>query len=245
MDDGQELIPPLQGCLYCHAEGTTELHEPRKIFGFGNDYPLLKCRRCESTALLDYTPAEPSAWRILYKHVNTTPRYYYVALHLGRAGWLTAEDALEISTNGFVQRRRVQQARAGDLSWLRPSPLHPPPPLMHPAEVVYLTLRGVTLQEVPPSGFLVHAESGAVLDSGKFYVTGRRLHLLGQRRDWSHALDEIEHVDYDEEGWTLIFRTSDRLLQYRGMNIPEQFDAQLVATVIEALWQRNLDRSES
>lgn len=242
-DDGLGLIPPLQGCLYCHAEGTTELFEPRKILGFGNDYPVLKCRRCESTALLDYTPTEPSSWRIRYKHVNTAPRYYYVALHLGKAGWLSAEDALEISTNGFVQRRRVQQAHAGDLSWLRPAPLHPPPPLMHPNEAVYLTLRGVTLQEAPPSGFWVRSEAGTVLDSGKFYVTGRRLHLLGQRRDWSHPLDAIAHIHYDAHGWTLAFRASDRLLQYRGMNIPEQFDAQLVAAIIETLWQNRLSAS--
>ncbi len=239
MDDGQGLIPPLQGCLYCHAEGTTVLSEPRKFLGFGNDYPVLKCRRCESTALLDYTPADSLSWRIHYKHVNTAPRYYYVALHLGQAGWLTAEDVLEISTNGFVQRRRVQQTRAGDLDWLRPAPLHPPPPLMHPGENVYLTLRGVTLQEAPPSGFLARTESGAILDSGKFYVTGNSLHLLGQRRDWSYPLEDVTHVDYDEQGWTVVFRTADRLLQFRGMNIPDQLDAQLIATVIEILWQHS------
>ncbi len=237
-DDRQGLIPPLQGCLYCHAEGTTALHRPRKLLGFGNDYPLLKCSRCGSTALLDYTPAEPSAWRIRYKHVNTAPRYYYVALHLGRAGWLSAEDALAVSTDGFVQRRRVQQARAGELAWLRPAPLQPPPPLMQPDEAVYLTLRGVTLQEALPVGFLVRAESGAVLDSGKFYVTGQRLHLLGQRRDWSHTLEAIWRVEYDEQGWTLHLRTPERPLQYRGLNIPDQFDAQLVAAVIEALRPR-------
>ncbi len=244
MDDGQDLIPPLQGCLYCHAEGTTELSEPRKLLGFGNNYPLLKCRRCASTALLDYTPADPSSWRIRYKHINTGPRYYYVALHLGRAGWLSAEDALEVSINGFVQRRRVQQARSGDLEWLRPSPLRPPPPLMPPGEAVYLTLRGVTLQEASSSGFLSRSENIAVLDSGKFYVTEEQLYLLGQRRDWAHALANIVQVDYNEQGWTLTFRTTDRLLQYRGMNIPDQFDAQLVATIIETLWQRHLNDSE-
>ena len=41
-------IPPLQGCLYCHAEGTLTLHEGRKILGLGGDYPTVKCSRCES-----------------------------------------------------------------------------------------------------------------------------------------------------------------------------------------------------
>jgi len=53
--------------------------------------------------------------------------FYYVMLYLGRAGWLSADQALKASRNGFVQRQRVQQVQGGDLEWLHPMPLDPPP----------------------------------------------------------------------------------------------------------------------
>src|SRR5690554_1514124 len=99
------LLPPLQGCLYCHAEGTTALYPSRKILGVGSDYPVLKCSRCGTSAEFDADPALPEAWHIRYRHVNRDPRYYYVALHFGRAGWLSAQEALAISTDGYVQRQ--------------------------------------------------------------------------------------------------------------------------------------------
>lgn len=234
MDD-VALIPPLQGCLYCHQQGTTLLTESRKLFGFGSDYPQLKCTHCESVALLDVVADAPQDWRIRYRRVNHAPEYYYVAIHLGEAGWLSGDDALAISTNGFVQRQRREQAGRGDLTWLDPAPLRPPPPLMSPAETVYLTLKGVTFQELPPPGLLARPDQGAVLDSGKFYITDQKLHLLGQRRDWSHQLIEIQHIDYDDQAWTFILNTPGEPRQYRGLNAWDQLDAQLVAAVTDAL----------
>ncbi len=235
MDDGSfadlQYLPPLQGCLYCHAEGTTTLLPGRKLFGFGSDIPTLKCERCHAVASLDINLDDPNDWRIRYRRVDHSSRYYYVSIYLGKAGWLSAYEALTASRNGYAQRARVAQTKAGDLSWLRPGSLRPSPPTMDPEEQVYLTLRAVTLQETPPSGFLVRPDQGTVLDSGKFYVTGERLHLLGQRHDWSHDLADVQKIEYDGKAW-LVYLDGQH---YRGLNVAEQYDAQLVATVIEEL----------
>lgn len=228
-------IPPLQGCLYCHAEGTLTFTEPRKILGLGSDYPTVKCSHCDSVALLDQNPDAPDQWRIRYRRVNSAPEYYYVALHLGEAGWLAAEDALAISTNGFVQRQRMRQTAAGDLRWLHAAPLNPPLPSMHPAEAVYLTLKGVTLREAAPPGLLVRPDQGTLLDSGKCYITDQQLHLLGQRRDWSHLLHDIQEITYDAQGWTVRLESADTPLHYRGINALDQLDAQLIAEIIQTL----------
>lgn len=235
------LIPPLQGCLYCHTEGTLTLHEGRNILGLGSDYPTVKCSHCESVALLDVNPDAPDQWRIRYRRVNSAPQYYYVAWHLGTAGWLSAQDALAISINGFVQRQRAQQAAAGDLSWLHAAPLDPPPPLMTIHEIVYLTLKGVTLREASPTGLLTRPDQGVLLDSGKCYVTDQKLHLLGQRRDWSHALSDVQDITYDQQGWTVLLVHPGAAQQYRGINSPEQLDAQLVAEVVKTLSKNSSD----
>jgi len=231
----QPSIPPLAGCLYCHSEGTTLLAAPRQFWRLGTSFPLVRCTQCQSIAQLDYDPENPEWWRIRYRQVNRDPRFYYVMHNLGGVGWLDAPAALEISRRGFVQRQRVQQTQRGDLAWLHPAPLDPPLPLMTPDELVYLTLSGVTFQQAPPTGFLVRADQGPVLDSGKFFVTGHNLHLLGQRRDWSHPLTHIEDVFYDARSWRVLVSSGDELLQYRGTNIANQWDAQLVAAIISAL----------
>ncbi len=231
-------IPPLQGCLCCHQEDGMVLSESRKILGMGSDYPVLKCSFCGSVALLDVNSGAEDNWRIRYRRVNPAPEFYYVALHFGAAGWLRARDALTISTNGFVQRERLQQVARGDLRWLKPAPLNPPPPLMDSREMVYLSLRGVTFQETPPSGLFARPDGGAVLDSGKFYVTGQKLHLLGQRRDWTHPLGAVAAVDYDDRAWVIVIDDAGESQQYRGLNSSDQYDAQLVAAVVGALRQR-------
>jgi hypothetical protein len=244
MSSEVSTIPPLLGCLYCHAEGATTLSPGRRFLGFGGDYPVLTCSHCASVALLDYDPEDSQNWRIRYRRVNRAPRYYYVAIYLGKAGWLSAQKALAASRSGYVQRARVQQAKAGDLSWLQPAPLNPPPPFMGGEEVVYLTLRAVTFQEAPPSGLLVRADQGAVLDSGKFYVTDQKMHLLGQRRDWSHRLRDVQKVAFDDRAWTIVLNTPGQPQQYRGPNVLDQFDPQLVAAVVETLWTRDLDQGQ-
>lgn len=234
-------LPPLQGCLYCHSEGTTSLTIGRKWWRFGSDYPLLKCSHCNSTALLDYSASNLDRWQICYRRVNRAPRYYYVALHFGQSDWLPAPQALAISTDGFVQRKRVAQAKAGELDWLQPPPADIPD--QDGNERVYLSLKGVTLQNAPPPGlFSLGSQEGPVLNSGKLLATDRALYLLGQRRNWSQPLEKIWKVSYDRKFWTVIFVGEDnQLQQYRGVNATDQWDAQLISTVIEALWNPSSD----
>jgi len=232
-----EHLPPLQGCLYCHSEGTTTLSDSRKILGFGNGFPLLRCSHCNSVAFFAYEEGHLDNWRIKYRRVNRASRYYYVSVYLGRAGWLSASKALEISTNGFVQRMRVAQAKSGDLTWLShsSSQSQPSPACVNAEERVYLTLKAVTLQETPPPGILVRSQQGALLDSGKFYVTDQRLYLLGQRRDWFYTFDEISRIDYNDKYWTIYLDVPDQEQRLRGANVSDQLDAQLVAAVVESL----------
>lgn len=235
MPDNQTLtqLPPLQGCLVCHAEEATSLSEPRKLFGFGHNYPVLRCSQCGAVALLD--ASLPDEWRINYRRLSRDPAYYYVAVHFGKAGWLSAQQALTISTDGFVQRQRVRQARMSDLGWLRPKTLNPPPPVMDIQEQVFLTLKGVTYQDASVFSRWGRSGGGDLLDSGKLYVTDRALHLLGQRRNWSHALADIQRVTYDRRAWTIVLSTPSHPQQYRGVHVSDQFDPQLVATIVEAL----------
>lgn len=231
------LPAPLQGCLYCHAEGTVSLVEGRKILGFGSGLPSLTCRRCGSVALFEAEPGS-DRWRIRYKKVNRAPQYYYVMVFLGSAGWLEADEALEISRNGYVQRRRVEQATHGDLSWLSPAPLNPPPPLMSPDENVYLTIDPVAFQQVQAGATpsFRGQSDGSVLDSGCFYLSDRKVHLLGHRRDWSHKLSDIHDVQHTDSHWRIYVGTTGQY--YQGANHPSQIDAQLFIAVVRALISR-------
>ncbi len=233
MVEDMASLPPLQGCLYCHSEGTITRSEPRRFLGFGDVYPQLKCSACGAVALFDLTDGD---WRIRYKRFSRAASFYYVALHLGAAGWLSSGDALDISTEGFVQRKRVEQAKVGKLSWLQAAPLLPPPPLMTPEEKVFLSLRGVAYQQSALPGFWARSDQAEVLDTGTFYVTDYKLHLLGQRRDWSHRLSDIRKVAYDHRSWTIYLNTAGSAEFYRGMALASQMDPQLFSAVVEALW---------
>src|SRR5579859_611730 len=227
-----DVPAPLQGCLYCHAEGTVTLSAGRKLFGFGSGLPTLTCSNCGSVALFEQGP-DAQHWRIRYKSVNRASRYYYVMLYLGKAGWLTDAKALEISRNGFVQRQRIQQVQRGDFSWLGPSPLDPPPPLMSPDEVVYLTVNPVTYQQAMRAGSVLARGEENVLDSGRLYLTDKKVHLLGHRRDWSHKLTEIQRIEHTDEYWRIYVGDSEQ--HYQGTNFPDQIDAQLFTTIVKVL----------
>jgi len=227
-----EIPAPIQGCLYCHTEGSITLTEGRKILGFGSGLPTLACSSCGSVALFESGP-DPDNWRIRYKNVNKAPRFYYVMLYLGKAGWLTAEQALEASRNGFVQRQRIQQAQRGDFSWLHPAPLSPPPPLMSHDELVYVTVNPVTFQQAMRAGSVLAQGEENVLDSGRFYLTDKKLHLLGHRRDWSHKLTDVQRIEHNDEYWRVYVGESEQ--HYQGANLPDQIDAQLFTTIIKLL----------
>ncbi|HML20156.1 MAG TPA: hypothetical protein PKD09_00820 [Aggregatilinea sp.] len=235
--DGDILrLPPLQGCLYCHTEGTTALFPGRRILGIGSDFPILKCSRCGTTADFDADPALPDAWHIRFRHCNHDPRYFYVAQHFAGAGWLTAQQALTISTDGFIQRQRVQQAQSGDLSWLQPEQM----PVAEREGQPYLSLKGVTLQETNSSSFFGFGGSSAVLDSGKLFVTAEYLYLDGQRQVWKYPFDMLGGIRYTDQAWIVAIEHGDQPLTMQGVNLSDQFDVQLIAAVIEALWRKSL-----
>jgi hypothetical protein len=183
-------------------------------------------------ALFEAGPT-PDSWRIRYKSVNKAPRFYYVMLYLGKAGWLTAEQALEASRNGYVQRQRIQQAQRGDFSWLHPAPLNPPPPLMSHDENVYVTVNPVTFQQAMRAGSVLAQGEENVLDSGRFYLTDKKLHLLGHRRDWSHKLTDVQRIEHNDEYWRVYVGESEQ--HYQGTNLPDQIDAQLFTTIVKML----------
>src|SRR2546423_3478379 len=121
MTDTVQIPAPLQGCLYCHTEGTVTLSEGRKVLGFGSGVPTITCSNCGSVAFFE-AGTNPDDWRIRYKSVNKSPRFYYVMLYPRRAGWLSAEEAVTPSRNGFVPRPRVPEVQRGEFSWLPPAP---------------------------------------------------------------------------------------------------------------------------
>lgn len=229
-------LPPLQGCLYCHTEGTTALFPNRRLLGIGSDFPILKCSRCGTTAEFDADPALPEVWHIRFRRCNHDPRYFYVAQQFSKAGWLTAQQALTISTDGYIQRQRVQQAQSGDLSWLQPEQI----PADERAGQPYLSLKGVTLQETSGPGFFGLGSSAAVLDSGKLFVTADYLYLDGQRRVWKYPFDDLENVRHTDQAWIVAIEQGDQQLSMQGVSLPDQIDVQLVAAVIEALWRKYL-----
>ena len=233
------LLPvPLRGCLYCHAEGTVTLGESRKVLGLGSNTPVLTCSQCAAVAQFEEGQM-PDEWRIRYRSANHSARYYYVWQHLGQAGWLDADEALNASLIGFIQRHRVQQVLHGELDWLRPAPLSDPPSLMSPDELVYVTLIPASLRQATRrNGVLAMGSEDPVQDVGRCYVTDRKLHLIGQRRDWAHKLSEIQRVDQSERYWRAY--VGDGGQYYQGENLPGQLDAQLFASVIRALCKPDL-----
>src|SRR5258708_32873396 len=101
-EQSDQVPAPLQGCLYCHTEGGMTLSESRKILGFGSGLPTLTCSHCHTTATFE-AGSDADNWRIKYKTCNKAPRFYYVMIQLGNAGWLTADQALDISRIGYIQ----------------------------------------------------------------------------------------------------------------------------------------------
>ena len=228
----RDVPPPMLGCLFCHAEGTIIHAEGRKLFGLGEGLPTLTCSSCGSVAVLEMHN-NGNEWRIRYRKYNREREFYFAALRLGKAGWLSADEALDLSTKAYIQRQRVQQAQRGDLAWLKPIHLSPPPPIVSANETIFLTFRYVTLRQGQGGRFSQNDDN--IQDSGAFYITNSHVHLLGQKRNWSYKLVDIRKVDYDDEGWLVYLKNSDTHEYFRGENHDEMPDAQLVANVVQAL----------
>lgn len=224
--------PPLVGCLICHTEGTTSLLEGRRFLSFGSDSPILECSNCQSSAFLDWNEERPDYWRIKYRKIQ--PPNYHAALVFINAGWIEAEQALEFSTEIYVHRKRLEQTREGDLSWLKPHRLSPPPPLMSPIEWVYLEIPSITYNETKQTGLLSRIPNANLLDTGKFYVTDTKIHLLGQRRDRSHRLSDIRSVEFHGQAW-YVHLQGEKPHHYHGYAPIGLMDAELTTAVITAL----------
>lgn len=231
----QEFAPPLIGCLYCHAEGTITEVEPRKVFGLGHEFPSIICSNCGSTAFFDQDQ-QNGMWRLRYRKFNRDDLYYFAALRLGKANWLKKDEALKLSTAVYIQRQRVRQAKSGDLSWLRPERLSPPPSLMSPNELIYLSSRKVDLRQMGQTGNQASQKTEkGVLDTGQFYVTDVKLHLLGRSRDWSYDLSQIRKADFTDKAWKVYLDTKDTVQYFQGEFDTNETDPQLTTVVINAL----------
>jgi len=226
---------PLEGCLYCHTTGSTALGEAKSVLGTRS--AVIRCSACGAVASFE-PGADADHWRIRYTKYPRAARFYYVMVHLGQAGWLDADHAIEESTRGFIQRQRLQQAQRGDLVWLKPHRMEPPPPLMSPAETVYLMQDPAALFQGSNGTRinLLARGDGVPQDTGRFYVTDLKLHLLGRSRDWSHKLADIRNVEFNQRRWRIFI--GDGGLYYQGENMPGQTDAQLFVMVVKLLMSR-------
>lgn len=237
-EDWLTALPPVQGCLYCHSEGAVSVEAGRGRLPRTDSATLLKCSHCGSVAELEAGPGDPQgSWRIRYRKVNQAPRYYFVARRFGAGDWLDRAQALQASTNGYVQRQRVRQTAEGDLSWLAPLALDPAPPFIVEGETVFLDLRAVTLSVLAPQTWIFRSGQDELLDSGKLYVTDRKLHLLGQRRDWSVSWADVLDSGYDAEHWHIRAAGDERTRRFSAQRLSNEMDPQLIVTIVEHLRQ--------
>lgn len=230
----QDLPAPLLGCLYCHAEGTIIQSEGRKFFGWGSNVLILSCTHCGAIALFE-PGVDAFDWRIRYRKFSRESQYYFVSIHLGKAGWLKGTKAIDISTRAFIQRHRLRQTQRGDLSWLSPAVLPSPPPLMTPGEPVYVSIRYVTYRQARRFPRPLHAETDNILDAGMFYLTASKIHLLGHQRDWSYRLSEIYLTQYTRRAWFIFLKNGELFEYFQGEFNPEEMDGQLLMAVVERL----------
>jgi len=230
-------LPPVQGCLFCHSEGAVSVEAGRSRLARGGGLPVIRCSHCGAVAELDALP-ERAEWRIRYRKVNQADRYYYVAQQFGGGEWFDRAAALQISTNGYVQRQRVRQTATGDLSWLAPLTLDPLPPFINQNEVTWLELRGVTLARLASQTWILRSGQSEIIDSGKLYVTSLKLHLLGQRRDWPISWADVSGSSYDAGAWQIGVEGGDQPRALIAQRASNEIDPQLIVTVIEHLRQR-------
>lgn len=233
--DAAAKAAPLLGCLYCGTEGTITADETGR---------RLTCSACGAIAKFE-PGADSDHWRVNYQKVSHAPRFYFVMNTLGKAGWLDDDHALELGRLGFLARHRLQQTQRGELGWLQPRKMASPPPLMSPAETVYLIADSVGLYHSGKSNgrglaALFGRGGGELQDTGRFYLTDLKLHLLGKARDWSHKLStDIQRVEHTDKYWRVYLTDGSQF--YQGENQPtqpEQPDAQLFASVVKALWKQ-------
>ncbi len=224
MTDRDDLPVPLLGCLYCHAEGTITELQPRPLFGA--DFPRLVCSRCRSVALFD-EDRERGQWRINYQRYNRDKRYFFAALCLGGVEWLSADEAVDLSTKSYIQRERVQQAKRGQLSWLKPQASLPPS--ISPTEQLFLSAKQVELYD---------KQRSIAVDSGALYITNAGLHLLGAAQQWAFDYNEVSATDFAESGWDIQLITNEQEYNIHCKYREDEMDPQLTIVILRTLMQQ-------
>lgn len=221
-----ELAAPLIGCLYCHTEGT--ITERLPYFWNRSRFPRLVCSFCGSVAEFDLDKSA-GTWRIYYHHCNSGSVYYYAYLVFQNAGWLDEDKAIDYSTNAYIQRRRNEQVRAGQLSWLQPNLPDTRPASLMPDEHTLAVIENVTLRRT------VKAEDGTTIhdvDTGNVFLTDRRLHVHGAQRDWSYEYGAVIKASYDAITWYIAFSDNHFIEHTANKN---ELNAQIVVSLIETL----------
>jgi hypothetical protein len=221
-----ELPPPLIACLYCHTEGTITEHLPQ--FWQRSKFPRLMCEFCGSIAEFDNMP-DARSWRIRYVKCSNDAPYYYAHLVFEAADWLSEDEAIDLSTDAYVQRRRNEQVRVGQLAWLQPTLPDNRPASLTPDEHTLAYFEKVALhrQVTTDEGETIHD-----VDQGALFLTDRKLHIHGQQRDWSYEYGAVVKVHYDTTTWHVSF-SDNHFIKHTVQ--PGEINAQITCSLIEVL----------
>ena len=221
-----ELPPPLVGCLYCHTEGTITEHLPGRFSRSG--LPRLVCSHCGAVA--SFEAADNDQWRIQYQQVNEAPPYFYAALVLKNTGWIDADTAIDLSRDAYIQRRRVEQVQAGQLNWLQPTlPDEGRPANLSPDEhlLVYIEAAQLKRKIETEEEHTTHD-----VDNGALFFSNRKIHLIGQQREWAYEYAAIINTHYQPDLWRMTFSDA-HFIEHTVQS--KELDAQLLIAVVEAL----------
>lgn len=223
-----ELPPPLVGCLYCHTEGTITEFTSRRFARAS--YPRLVCSNCGSVAL--YDAGEADHWRISYQRVNHDARYFYAAYVFESAAWLDDDRAIDLSRDAYIQRRRVEQVKSGQLNWLQPElPDDIRPSRLSPDEQILAFVERCGLKrkiEADPDT----APSTHDVDQGPLFLTNRKMHLLGQQREWVYEYAAVINTHFEQLLWRITFSDA-HFIEHNAT--PKELDPQLLTAVVETL----------
>lgn len=221
-----ELAPPLIGCLICHNEGTITEVSPQRWWRVG--LPVIRCSHCGAVARFD--ASNEQSWRIQYQRLNSAPHYHHAAYLFRDAKWINEDDALDYSRDAYIQRHRLQQVEAGNISWLSPITFDDLPTTFDTAEKTFLTIKDAKLKRRVEDDDATSPQ----VDFGLLIITDRRLHIVGQERTWVYEWNAIASTNFTGNVWTLDF-TDTHFIEHQADE--DQLDAQLFIAVINHLRQ--------
>lgn len=222
-----ELAAPLVGCLYCHTEGTITEHFPKAWQR--SKTPRLSCGFCNSVAEFEHNTT--GKWRIKYQLCNTDELYYYAHLVFNSAGWLDEDTAIDLSTDAYVQRKRNEQVKAGQLGWLQPKLPDTRPNSITPDEHALVFIEAAHLKRK-----VTNAEDDSIsihdVDTGGLFFTDRNLHLQGKQRNWTYTYGAVVNVSYSGTAWVIRF-SDDHFIEHTATQ--RELNAQIIVNLVETL----------